>query len=82
LLRDIVAKNGNTVEATGNTVACCFDSVACVDRALDRYHNADCSDFIMASWHDKVAGWIGYRYIFRPENLSRDKISKGWISSG
>ena len=25
---DIVAQNGNIVEATGNEVACCFDNVA------------------------------------------------------
>ena len=31
---DIVAQNGNIVEATGNKVACCFDIVAGVDRAL------------------------------------------------
>jgi len=30
---DIVAQNGNIVEATGNKVACCFDNVASVDRA-------------------------------------------------
>ena len=30
---DIVAQNGNIVEATGNKVACCFDIVASVDRA-------------------------------------------------
>jgi len=31
---DIVAQNGNIVEATCNKVACCFDIVASVDRAL------------------------------------------------
>ena len=31
---NIVAQNGNIVEATGNKVACCFDIVASVDRAL------------------------------------------------
>ena len=37
---DIVAQNGNIVEATGNKVACCFDIVASVDRALQSVQNA------------------------------------------